>query len=82
MYVLLFIQPPCRGRHIVFGSVVIVVSIVVVVLCVIPCERKVLNFTFKLEPKFSSHEGLRRVKKLMTLIFKVKLALKPQKFWF
>ena len=41
--------PPDRGRHIVFGSVV-----VCVVVCVIPCEHDnfwgVLNFIFKLEP--------------------------------
>ena len=45
--------PPTWGRHIVFGSVIIVVGVVV---CVIPCEYDnfwgVLNFTFKLEPYF------------------------------
>ena len=44
--------PPTGGRHIVFGSVVVIIGVVVV--CVIPCQHDnfwgVLNFTFKLEP--------------------------------
>ena len=49
----LCLSPPTGGRHIVFGSVV-VVCIVVIGICVISCEHDnfwgVLNFIFKLEP--------------------------------
>ena len=52
--VLIIMFPPRpEGRHIVFGSVGVVISVV----CVVPCEcdnfSGVLNFTFKLEPSIN-----------------------------
>ena len=92
--ILIMSPPSIWGRHIVFGSIIVFCIVIsVVFVCVIPCDCNNLgiiwNYTFGLKPGIGHIKVSDRSQTIsnlvtLTLIFKVKLALKHTvlKFWF